>query len=220
MLQRPKHGFANPEVVGDAEQMRGSTGEIEVFLCENVEPHLSELALLRIEVFREWPYLYEGDFAYEENYLRTYADSPDSVVVLAREGGRIVGAATALPLCAEGEEMVSAFAAQGYDPEGVFYFGESVLMRPWRGRGIGRRFMEERLAAAGCRGAQWSAFCAVRRDADDPRRPQGFRPLDGFWRSCGFRPVPGLTTVFSWREIGEAAESAKTMDFWIRKMDG
>lgn len=199
--------------------MSVSHSEIDVFLCEDVEPYLAELASLRIEVFREWPYLYEGDLAYEENYLRTYANSPDSVVVLARDGGRIVGAATALPLRAEGEGMMSAFAAKGYDPEGVFYFGESVLRRPWRGQGIGRRFMEERLAAARRQGAALSAFCAVRRDADDPRRPQGFRPLDGFWRSCGFRPVPGLTTVFSWREIGEAAESAKTMDFWIREME-
>lgn len=214
-----KHGFANPGVGGDAERMSGSTDEIEVFLCEDVEPHLAEVASLRIEVFREWPYLYEGTSAYEEDYLRNYAESPDSVVVLARESGRIVGAATALPLCAEGEDIMSAFAAKGYDPERVFYFGESVLRKPWRGRGIGRRFMEERLAAAQRWGATVSAFCAVRRKADDTRRPQGFRPLDGFWKSCGFRPVPGLTMTFFWPEIGETTESAKTMDFWVREME-
>jgi hypothetical protein len=34
------------------------------------------VARLRIEVFRDWPYLYEDDPAYEERHLSTYAESP------------------------------------------------------------------------------------------------------------------------------------------------
>ena len=37
---------------------------------------IPDLAGLRIAVFREWPYLYEGSHAYEEKFLATYADSP------------------------------------------------------------------------------------------------------------------------------------------------
>ena len=37
---------------------------------------LPRLAGLRIAVFRAWPYLYEGEAAYEERYLAAYADSP------------------------------------------------------------------------------------------------------------------------------------------------
>lgn len=34
---------------------------------------LDDLAALRVKVFREWPYLYEGSLDYERNYLRRYA---------------------------------------------------------------------------------------------------------------------------------------------------
>ncbi|MEZ5580946.1 MAG: GNAT family N-acetyltransferase, partial [Candidatus Competibacteraceae bacterium] len=47
-----------------------------------IDPYLSELAQLRIQVFREFPYLYQGSAAYEEKYLKIYAGTPDSVLVL------------------------------------------------------------------------------------------------------------------------------------------
>jgi len=43
--------------------------------------HVGDIAALRIAVFREWPYLYDGDVDYEASYLSTYMRSPDSVVV-------------------------------------------------------------------------------------------------------------------------------------------
>ena len=46
-------------------------------------PHLDAVAALRIAVFRDWPYLYEGDVGYEREYLAAYTRSADSVVVLA-----------------------------------------------------------------------------------------------------------------------------------------
>jgi len=48
-----------------------------------VTPHLDAVAELRIAVFRDWPYLYAGDREYEKNYLATYAQSPESLFVLA-----------------------------------------------------------------------------------------------------------------------------------------
>jgi hypothetical protein len=46
--------------------------EIRVETCagRDVLAHLPDIARLRIEVFREYPYLYDGDRAYEERYLR------------------------------------------------------------------------------------------------------------------------------------------------------
>ena len=39
-----------------------------------------ELAALRIEVFRDFPYLYEGSLEYEKEYLNTYSQSADSMI--------------------------------------------------------------------------------------------------------------------------------------------
>jgi GNAT superfamily N-acetyltransferase len=185
---------------------------------ERLLPWLDALAALRIEVFREWPYLYDGDPGYEVDYLRTYAASPRALCVLAFDGPVPVGAATAVPLADEPVELRDPFAAAGLDPASVFYFGESVLRASYRGRGIGARFMDARLAAARAHGSAWAAFCAVRRAVGDPRRPAGFRPLDAFWRSRGFEARPGLSTRFSWKETGAAAASPKDMDFWLKPL--
>ena len=53
---------------------------------------LDDVARLRIEVFRDWPYLYDGDAAYERAYLQIYRDSPGAIVVGAFDGDRLVGA--------------------------------------------------------------------------------------------------------------------------------
>ena len=39
---------------------------------------LDDLAALRIAVFADWPYLYDGDAAYEADYLREFAAAPDA----------------------------------------------------------------------------------------------------------------------------------------------
>ncbi|HEY0251254.1 MAG TPA: GNAT family N-acetyltransferase, partial [Kofleriaceae bacterium] len=101
-----------------------------------IEPFLPALAELRIAVFREFPYLYVGSLDYEREYLQHYADSPQSVVVLAREGDRVVGASTAMPLALHADDAMPALVRAGYDPDQVFYFGESVLDREFRGRGL------------------------------------------------------------------------------------
>ena len=41
---------------------------------------LDNLAALRIEVFRDFPYLYEGSTEYEKEYLKTYSLSTDSMI--------------------------------------------------------------------------------------------------------------------------------------------
>jgi GNAT superfamily N-acetyltransferase len=186
---------------------------------------IPDLARLRIRVFRDYPYLYDGDADYEARYLATYAQARGSVLILARAGRRIVGASSALPLAEETGEVQAPFTAAGYDPARVFYLGESVLLPEYRGRGIGVRFFEAREAhardlaadpASGFGPFDWFAFCAVERAADDPRRPAGYQPLDRFWERRGYRRHPELCTAFSWKEIGEADESPKPMVFWLK----
>ncbi|WP_242469399.1 GNAT family N-acetyltransferase [Rhabdochromatium marinum] len=180
---------------------------------------LPAVAALRIEVFREYPYLYDGDLEYETRYLRTYAEHLDSVIVLAMDGDQVIGASTAVPMRHAGADICDPFRAYGIDPERVFYLGESIILPPYRGRGIGARFFEERERhAERLGGFDYHAFCAVERPRDDPRIPINYRYLHNFWNRCGYHRVPGLYTSFSWREIGEIQESPKPMVFWLKPM--
>ncbi|MFM5953021.1 MAG: GNAT family N-acetyltransferase [Novosphingobium sp.] len=179
---------------------------------------LGDLARLRIAVFAAFPYLYAGSETYERGYLAEFTASPDAVLVAAIDGERIVGAATASPLIAQDAAIREPFERAGIDPAGVFYFGESVLLPEYRGRGIGHGFFDHREAAARAWGASAASFCAVIRPADHPARPAGYVPLDAFWLRRGYAPVPGLTGTFTWAEHGEAEETAKPMQFWMRAL--
>lgn len=186
---------------------------------------LPHVARLRIAVFREWPYLYEGTQDYEEHYLAELAKSGHAVVVAAFDGPEVVGAATAAPLKQHSPEFAPLFEKHGLEPETVFYFGESVLLPAFRGQGLGHGFFDHREAAARAaitgdgRRFGHAAFCGVVRSPDDPRRPPAYAALDPFWRKRGFTQVADMIGSYSWKEIGDEAETRHPMQFWLKALE-
>jgi len=185
---------------------------------DDIDTVLDALADLRIAVFRDWPYLYDGDRDYARRYLAAFAASPRALVVGAFDGERLVGAATALPLADEHEEMRRPFDARGDDVDRFFYLAESVLLPAYRGRGLGHRFFDERERAAREGGFVDAVFCAVVRADDDQRRPSAERRLEPFWRKRGYAPLEGVRCRFAWRDVGDADETEKTLQFWGRRV--
>ena len=179
-------------------------------------PYIEALGKLRIAVFREYPYLYDGSLNYEREYLKCYLNSPRSLVALVQDGDAIVGATTCMPMAEEGPEFQEAFVKAGYDLADICYFGESILLPEYRGRGLGKEFFARRESHARKLGAKYTTFCAVDRPADHPLRPAGYQPLDGLWTKQGYVKHPDLQASFVWKEIGEEAESPKTLTFWMK----
>jgi GNAT superfamily N-acetyltransferase len=176
------------------------------------------VARIRIEVFREWPYLYDGSLDYESWYLSKYAEAEGAVLIVARDAGDIVGVSTAAPLASQLDEWAEPFRARGIDPGGIFYFGESCLLPVWRGQGVGVRFFVIREAHARNLGFATASFSAVVREAGDPRRPAEYEELDAFWHHRGYAPVEGLTARFPWKELGAESDSLHTMQFWSKAL--
>ena len=186
----------------------------------DIAPHVADLARLRIRVFREWPYLYDGDMDYEKQYLETYSRSPASLFVLVMDDDQVVGASTGVPLADETEDSKRPFLSAGQDPERIFYFGESVLLPAYRGRGLGVRFFVEREGYARALGRfTHTAFCAVERPLDHPRRPADHVPLDAFWGRRGYVKQPELRTTYHWKDLDETEQSPKPMVYWLKRLE-
>lgn len=199
--------------------MTSSEIEIRTLSGLDVEPYLGDLARLRIEVFRDFPYLYDGTEDYERHYLQTYIDSPDSVIILALDNGRAVGASTGIPMKHETPEFKEPFLQHGYDPDKIFYCGESVLQPDYRGRGIYKHFFTGREGhARRLGGFDYCSFCCVQRPADHPLRPSDYAPLDPIWTKFGYVRHPELHTTYTWKDVDQAEETAKPMVFWLKSL--
>lgn len=180
--------------------------------------HIEAVAHLRIAVFHDWPYLYDGDLAYEKRYLQPYLSSEKAIVVGAFDGDRLVGASTGTPLSDHAEDFAAAFSRTGLDLATIFYCAESVLLPQYRGRGAGHAFFDAREAHARALGYTRCCFCAVIRPEDHPARPAGYAPLDPFWRKRGYTPLDGVRARFSWKDRDAGGDTEKELQFWMRDL--
>lgn len=178
---------------------------------------IPDLARLRMGIFRDFPYLYEGNQQYEEQYLSTYAQAPGMFVAVARDAGRVVGVSTALPLAHETAEVQRPFLNHPeFNVQDILYLGESLLLPHYRGRGLGHQFFDLRERHARTLGLNVTTFCAVQRPENHPARPASYRPLHAFWRSRGYTERPDLTTEMHWQDVGQSVETPHEMRFWVK----
>lgn len=189
------------------------------FKGEEIETVFEALANLRITVFRDYPYLYEGTVAYENEYLKTYSKSARSLLFAVYDAERIVGATTCIPLSDESEEVKKPFQEAGLNIETIFYFGESILLQPYRGLGIGNRFFDEREKHAQSFGTfNMTCFCSVVRPDDHPLRPKEYQPHDKFWTKRGYQKNVSLQSQFEWLDINQSVSTSKPMIYWTKEI--
>src|SRR5258706_14299229 len=120
--------------------MSHSDIKIRTFTGSSIKIYVPSIARLRLEVFREYPNLYESDLQHETQYLRKYSNCKEAIVVIVFDGSEIVGAATGLPLQYETETVKKPFLEQKLNVPSFYYFGESLLLKNYRERGISHHF--------------------------------------------------------------------------------
>ena len=181
--------------------------------------YLEDIAKLRIEVFREWPYLYDGSLDYERTYMRKFSNAAGAVAVVAFDGDKVAGASTGMPLVQADPDFQAPFAANGMALERIFYCAESVLRAPYRGRGLYRAFFDGRESHARALGGfETCTFCAVVRPDDHPLRPPGAPSLEPVWRHFGYTPEPSLACHFAWKDVDQDHSTEKTLIFWKKDL--
>ncbi|MFK7849994.1 MAG: GNAT family N-acetyltransferase [Akkermansiaceae bacterium] len=193
--------------------------------CEGIsgcqaEPFLDKLADLRCRVFREFPYLYDGDPDAEVKYLANYAKNPDVFLVIAKHGDEVVGVSTCMPMRDADPAFQKPFLDMDIPIDDICYFGESVLLQEYRGRGIGHQFFDLREAWSLERKFATVAFCSVVRDPKHPNKPNKYRSHDHFWLKRGFVKHPELVCSFDWLEIDSIsqAEVPHELVFWTKAL--
>ena len=114
---------------------------VEALTGEALAPAIADVARLRIAVFRAFPYLYDGDLGYEREYLHLFSQARGAVIVVARDAGRVVGAATGAPLFEVEDEWSAPFVAAGQDVSQVFIVRNLCCCQHIADWGSGMRFL-------------------------------------------------------------------------------
>lgn len=180
-------------------------------------PYRDDLARLRMTVFREWPYLYEGTYEYEKNYLAAYLQNSDSLSYLVFDDDQLVGATTAIPGEASDEAFRGPLEKHDLNPSDLLYLGESLLLPKYRGLGMGHRYFDIREEHARKLGLKKTYFCSVIREHNHPLKPKNARELTPFWKQRGYLPLEDAVVYYQWLDRGQKKEDKKGLQVWLRK---
>jgi GNAT superfamily N-acetyltransferase len=192
---------------------------VRSFTGSGLKPYLHSVAKLRMEVFREYPYFEEPDLDRETQYLRKLSSSKESIGVLIFDNTTLVGVSLGYPFSIEEAFLHRPFKERRLDIESYFFFGDSALLKIYRGRGIGHHFFDAREAhIAHYKKFKHICFCVPDCPESDPQRPKDFIPLHDFWRKRGYIQQPEMKCTLFWKGIGEARPTEKQMNFWIKDL--
>ena len=176
-----------------------------------------EVATLRLEIFREYPYLYQGRREDERKYLGTYAEAPDACVILAYDGDAVIGAVAGMPLIHEDAQMRDAFAGTAFPLSEAYYVGELLFRPAYRNGGLGRKLLARLESHIRSLGGYTLTCATVERPDDHPLRPRDYIPITRFLARTGFARLPGVTTHFMWRETDGIVRD-HPMQFWGKQL--
>ncbi len=199
------------------EEIDPMLSQIEVFKGSEMIRFVDPIAKMRLSYFSEYPYLYIGTMQCERAYLKMYTQCEKSLLVMKKEGERIVGAVTGMPLRETFPEYRSWASGLDTPIDSIFYLGELVLEKDAQGKGIENQIVDEMIDLIQKEGRYRSlAVLEISRDEEDPKQPLNFVSLEKFWETKGFVKHPELQTNISWKEGEE--EKMHTLIIWMKDL--
>jgi hypothetical protein len=182
---------------------------------KEIESYTKYIASLRLMMFKEFPYLYEGSLEQEEKYLSFYTDFPDGRVVLAKQGGCIAGLLTGMPMisiCEHISDFKKTLDEHKRTLNGAYYYGEGLVLPAYRGQGMLTKMFEVLNNEIKIMGYNHAYGITVIRDKNDARRPAHYRDTDTLWDRMGLTKT---TMVYGgkWPTIIKTGDTAIEMNY-------
>lgn len=190
---------------------------VRSFTGSGIKPYVHSIAKLRMEIFREYPYFEEPHLERELQYLNMVCSCKEAISVLIFDGTTLVGVSLGLPLSIEEPAVLLPFKDKHLDTDSYFFFGDSALLKQYRGRGIGHHFFDAREAHVQ-QFKKYKHICFCVPFPHEENEPQDYIPLDDFWRKRGYIHHPDMRCTLAWVELGKTEVSTKQMSFWIKDL--
>lgn len=185
---------------------------IHILKGKEILLYQEEIAKLNIEVFRDYPYFYEGELKEQMEFYKIYTNSRYSVAFLAEKESEVIGVILGIPISDFLPVYQEAVTSEGIDLEGIFYLGEIMVKKEYRNQKIGYKLYEkfEAYAKKNYKKILYSEILCL----SEP--PLGYRKIQTILK--GFKLLPHINCEFSWKEIDADQPTSHTMTFWMRDL--
>ncbi len=194
---------------------------IKAFRGESITPYIKDITDLSITIYKEYPYLYEGT---EEEYLpfiEHYTHSNYGIACLLFDDAKPIGVAIGMPMNEMREKYKQPFiSARPQDNcDEIFYLGEFLLLKAYRGQGFGKQmYLELEHLIKENESLKKICFCKIDESDQNPLMPKNYRPLDGFWKKLGFGKCDDITVTVYWRNVFEENDSPHKMVYLLKSL--
>lgn len=198
--------------------------EFRALVGSEILNYVEEIASFRIRYFKDFPYLYSGNLAYEAAYLKGYSNDERSLLILVtNQDGNLVGVSTSLPLSTNSSILDGTgelFKRCGFNPAEYFYYGEIILDYSIRGKGLSRQILEIQDRYSISRGFTKVTLATVVRESSDVRMPDMYSSTDEIWTKLGYE-LTQIKFEYAWPTIqkdGSVLEQLNPMVYWVKKL--
>lgn len=199
--------------------------QLHAFKGKDIAPYIERVSEFRVKYFKEFPHLYSGSLDYERKYMEGYSQEPQALlVVLEDESDNLLAFSTGMPLTSDSDvvkEACQTFKKAGYNPENIFYFGETIIVPSQRGKGYYSKIVSLREQEARNMSFNGACFMAVKREKDHPQRPNDYKEIDPIFKRKGYTKTP-IEISFTYPTVlpdGNVREENHPMIYWVKNFN-
>lgn len=200
-----------------------STYNLRLLTGKAIQEIIPFLVAQRIEMYREYPYLYEGSRTVEEECLQQFAQLPSSAVAIAYLDDEPVGFIIGASLADYDQHFIGsieAFKSNGKNPNEYYYFADVLILPAHKGKSLATRLFA--LFEEYCANLGFLYACFVSEShVEHPLKPIDYNEVDLIWQHYGYQKS-NIKIYFSWNTIqpdGPAQEQLHELPYWIKKLN-
>ncbi len=207
-------------MIPDNEYIVFQKDDIKLFLLKGKQalPFIDIVANFRINVFKEFPYLYEGNIEDERGYITSYTEHDDANIILIYKGDSAIGFSSSLPLSMESEYITDVIKNAGLDINDYLYLGEAIINKEYRGIGILNNIIDIHTSEAKKLNLSKFCFMAVLRDSNHPNTPKddNYIANEVIFSKKGFSPINDCYVNIEWKNCITGNMEENTLQFYTK----
>ena len=199
--------------------------EINIYKGIDILPFIEKTSEMRIRLFKEFPYLYQGSMDYEREYMKAYAKDPKSTIAIASCDKNIIGVSTGIPLVSESsivDGSAQLITQAGEAPEDYYYYGEILIEPEHRGNKISSKLYSAQNELVKKWGYKKVCILTVVRQKNHPLKPKEYQSLDSMWTHFNYnRFIPPILVTYDWNTFqcsGEVRMQSNELEMWHKTL--